>query len=126
MKTKLLAVVVMLVLCSAATAKELVYQGTWNTTNRKLDGDMSCVVTLTARHELQGRFQGTWQGAPFDYMVHFTGTANDLRGTATIDGASYECRASINRERFRANFSGDRYTGSFDLKRTDTPQVSRK
>jgi hypothetical protein len=124
MEWKLLSIGMMLLLCCGATAKELVYQGKWNTTNRKLDGVLTCVVTQRASHELQGHFYGTWQGALFDYTVHFTGAANDLRGTATIDGAEYKCRAWIDQEGFRANFSGDRYTGTFELKRTDKSDVA--
>lgn len=127
MKTGLLPIVVVLVLwCTAtATAKELVYQGTWSTTNRKLDGVMTCVVTPIAKDEWQGRFYGTWQGVPFDYTVTFSGPAKALRGIATVDGAAYEWNGWINRERFRANFSGDRYSGSFDLQRAREAAVSR-
>jgi hypothetical protein len=110
---RLLAVCVTFVVCSAATAKEFVYQGAWNTTNRKLDGVVSCVLMPVAKHELQARFYGTWQGAPFDYTVRFVGSPSDLRGRATIDGASYECRAWINRDRFKANLAAN-----------DTPALS--
>jgi len=123
MRVKLLAVVVMLVVYSAATAKELVYRGIWNTTNRRLDGVMSCVVTLAAKHEWRGRFCGTWQGVPFDYTVDFIGPPKAVHG---IDGVRYEWTGWIDRERFRTNFSGDRYTGSFDLKRIETADVARK
>jgi hypothetical protein len=126
MKTQLRIAALALALCASAGAEEYVYQGPWNTTNRKLDGDMTCIVTPLARHEWQGRFYGTWQGVPFDYTVNFTGPAKDLRGTTTIDGASYEWRARIDRGRFLANFSGDRYTGSFDLKRIQSPAVTQR
>lgn len=126
MKTKLLPIVVILVLCSAATAKELIYQGTWNTTNRKLDGVMTCVVTPVTKHEWRGRFYGIWQGVPFDYTVNFSGPPKTLSGTATVDGTTYEWKGWINRERFKANFGGDRYAGSFDLKRMETAQIARK
>jgi hypothetical protein len=111
-------------LCCGAAAKDSVYEGKWNTTNRKLDGTLTCVVTQKSSQELQGHFYGTWQHAPFDYTVQFTGPANDLRGTAIIDGAAYKCRAWITQEGFRANFNGDRYAGSFDLKRTEKPDVA--
>ena len=104
---------------AVGAGRELVYQGSWNTTNRKLDGVMTCVVSPVAKQELKGRFYGTWQGASFDYTVHLKGPTNDLRGTARIDGAAYECRAWISREAFKATFSGDRYTGSFDLRRIE-------
>ena len=126
MKTKLLLAAWTVAICASATAEDYVYQGPWNTTNRKLDGDMTCIVTPIARHEWQGRVYGTWQGVPFDYTVNFTGAAKDLRGRATIDGAAYEWRARIDRERFLANFSGDRYTGSFDLKRIQSPVVTQR
>jgi len=126
MKTKLLIAAWVVAHCASAGAEEYAYQGPWNTTNRKLDGDMTCIVTPIARHEWQGRFHGTWQGVPFDYTVNFTGPAKDLRGTATIDGAGYEWRARIDRERFLANFSGDRYAGAFDLKRVQSPAVTQR
>ena len=82
--------------CCDAMGKEFVYTGVWKITNRPLEGQMTCVVTPVAKHE--------WQ--------------NDLHGTATIDGAVYEWRAWIKRDRFKANFTGDRHEGSFDLQRS--------
>lgn len=106
---------------SDAAAKELLYTGVWKTTNRPLEGQMTCVVTPLEKSEWQGRFFGVWQGVSFDYTVDFTGPPNDLRGTATIDGAAYEWRARIQPDRFKANFTGDRYEGSFDLRRSPRP-----
>jgi hypothetical protein len=108
-----------------ADAVELVYEGPWRTTNRSLDGVMTCVVTPLAKHGWQGRFHGVWQGVPFDYTVTFTGPPGDLRGTATIDGAPYEWRGWINRRRMRANFSGARYSGAFDLIRRQINTAAR-
>jgi hypothetical protein len=127
MKTKLLPVVVLLLLhCAGASAEELVYHGKWSTTNRKLDGLVTCVVTPIENHKWQGRFYGTWQGVEFDYLVNFVGTANELEGTARIDGATYNWRGWITPQQFKANFSGDRYAGSFDLQRTKTPGKSQR
>jgi hypothetical protein len=95
-----------------------VYQGTWKTTNRKLDGTMTCVVTPVASEKWKGRFYGTWQGVDFDYTVDMLGPADKLCGTATIDGASYEWKGWIRGDTFKTNFGGDRYTGSFELKKT--------
>lgn len=118
MKTLLAPVLWTLMACGTATAAEqFVYHGTWNTTNRQLDGAMTCVVAPLGRQQWQGRFYGTWQGVDFDHTVDFNGPADDLRGTAVIDGAAYEWRGSIDRLRMRANFGGDRYAGSFDLSR---------
>src|SRR4051812_320031 len=100
---KSLVVIVICGVCSAAAVgNDLVYQGTWTTTNRKLDGEMTCVVSPVAKHEWRGRFYGVWQGVAFDHTVNFSGPPNDLRGTATIDGAAYEWRAWMNRDRFKA------------------------
>lgn len=104
-----------LVTASISFGGETVYEGTWNTTNRRLDGTMTCVVTPKGTEQWEGRFYGVWQGVDFDYTVDFTGPEDDLRGTATIDGASYNWRARMTSKRFWANFSGDRYVGSFDL-----------
>lgn len=106
------------IICCGAMAQEFVYRGTWKTTNRPLDGEMTCVVTPVAKEAWQGRFIGVWQGLPFDYTVDFVGPAYDLQGTATIDRAAYEWRGRIQRDRFKANFTGDRYEGSFDLRRS--------
>ena len=65
----------------------------------------------------EARFVRVWQGAEFDYTVQFNGPASDLRGSAVIDGASYEWRGAISENRFAAHFTGDRYVGSFDLSR---------
>ena len=105
-------------ICSSALANELVYSGTWKTTNRPLEGEMTCVVTPVAKDAWQGRFYGVWQGVSFDYTVDFVGPPSELIGTATIDGASYEWRGWIQRDRFKATFTGDRYEGSFDLERS--------
>ncbi len=109
-----------------SNAAEYVYRGTWKTVNRQLDGEMTCVVTPTAKHAWQGRFHGIWQGVEFDYTVDFMGPPNDLKGSAMIDGASYEWRAWITRDAMKANFAGSRYEGSFDLKRVTDRDVARQ
>lgn len=107
-------------------AEELIYEGVWKTTNRKLDGSMTCVVTSLGEEKWQGRFYGVWQGVDFDYTVKFEGPAEDLHGTASIDGAAYDWRARMNKDRLWANFSGDRYVGSFDLSRKQTATASEE
>ena len=96
-----------------------IYEGQWNTTNRKLDGQMTCVVTEQGTEKWSGRFYGVWQGVPFDYTVPFAGPPKKLRGTAIIDGASYEWTGTITEGPaglFKAAFGGNRYLGSFELK----------
>src|SRR5262245_41165369 len=103
----------------AVMADEVTYEGTWHTTNRKLDGTLSCVVTELSAGDWRGRFVGTWQGAPFDYTVTFTGPPVDLHGRAKIDGADYTWTGQITSDVPRAlkgSFGGSRYTGYFDLK----------
>jgi len=109
----------------SSSAAEYIYRGQWNTTNRKLDGVMTCVVVPKAKHEWRGRFSGVWQGVEFDHTVDFTGPPSELHGTATVDGAAYIWRARIDRERFVANFTGDRYSGSFDLARVRPATAAR-
>jgi hypothetical protein len=107
-----------------AAAEPAVYEGTWKTTNRKLDGTMKCVVTPLASDRWQGRFYGIWQGVPFDYTVAFTGKPDDLRGTATIDHAHYDWTGSFSDENprtFKGTFGGTRYAGYFNLQ--EKPQV---
>ena len=108
-----------------AAAEEGTYVGTWKTTNRPLDGTMTCVVKSVGPDKWQGRFHGVWQGVPFDYTVPFTGPPLDLKGTANIDGASYAWTGSIGSAvagepdssgTFKATFTGNRYLGSFELK----------
>jgi hypothetical protein len=106
--------------CAApAVARDFTFDGTWRTTNRPLEGTMTCVVTELGVQKWQGRFFGVWQGVPFDYTVPFTGAPTNLRGTALIDGANYTWIGQIREETpntFKGSFGGDRYEGSFDLK----------
>jgi len=109
----------LLVLSAPASAKDLVYEGTWVTTNRKLDGRMTCVVTNLGDNKWQGHFSGTWEGVEFSYKVDFSGPPEKLRGTATIDGAYYEWTGKMSDESpgwFKGTFGGNRYVGSFTLK----------
>lgn len=102
-----------------ASRKELVYEGTWKTTNRRLDGRMTCIVTETGDKRWAGHFYGVWQGVEFSYNVNFSGPPDKLTGTAVIDGADYTWTGEISRDnpgRFQGTFDGSRYRGSFDLK----------
>ena len=98
--------------------QQAVYSGTWLTTNRQLDGTLTCVVTNLGDNQWRGHFSGTFQGSPFSYSVTFSGKPNQLRGKAIIDGAEYDWTGKIDKGppgTFRGSFSG-RYVGSFDLK----------
>lgn len=77
---------------------------------------MSCDVTALGKRHWQGHFYGNWQGVDFNYTVEFTGPPDNLAGVATIDGVAYQWRARMTRERLIANFTSDRYAGSFDLR----------
>jgi hypothetical protein len=118
---KILLAGIVLASCSVARADELVYQGDWKTTNRELDGTVTCVITRVAAEKWKGRFYGTWQGIEFDYKVDFVGPPNRLHGTAVIDDATYEWKGWLTDKNFKANFGGDRYQGSFDLTRKKIP-----
>jgi hypothetical protein len=123
----LLIVAVLAAFPAVSWAEEYVYHGPWKTTNRKLDGEMTCIVTPLWNNAWRGRFYGVWQGVPMDYTVTFTGPVNALHGTANIDGAEYEWKGWITKQEFRANFGGDRYSGWFDLKRLPAkPSVTRR
>jgi hypothetical protein len=52
----------LVVLASSATAsaKDRVYEGTWVTTNRPLDGTLTCVVTDLGDNKWRGQFHGFW------------------------------------------------------------------
>jgi hypothetical protein len=103
--------------CAATLAEDAVYEGPWRTTNRKLDGTMTCAVKDLGENKWTGRFYGVWQGVPFDYTVAFSGPPDKLQGKATIDGADYIWSGSFNSDdgRFKGNFGGNRYSGYFDL-----------
>ena len=104
---------------SVSMAADTVFEGDWLTTNRKLDGKMTCVVTDLGNEKWRGRFYGIWQGVSFDYTVAFAGPAEDLRGTAQIDGADYAWKGKIlpaDQPSFQGTFGGSRYEGSFALK----------
>ena len=110
-------------LCSAAglpiasVAEDALYEGPWHTTNRKLDGTMTCAVKDLGDSKWSGRFYGVWQGVPFDHTVAFSGPPVKLQGKATIDGADYIWSGNFNEDegRFKGNFGGNRYSGNFDL-----------
>ena len=113
----------------AAPAEDAIYEGVWRTTNRKLDGIMTCVVTDFGDGNWQGRFYGVWQGVKYDYTVTFAGQPNDLRGKATIDGAQYDWKGEITGEpagSFKGTFGGTRYTGFFDLKEKPPARTGAK
>jgi len=108
-----------LFLTTAAAGQETVYEGTWVTTNRKLDGTMTCVVTDLGNNRWRGHFYGVWEGVQFSYTVRFSGPPEKLHGTAVIDGADYEWTGTITKGpggRFKGSFGGSRYVGWFDLK----------
>ncbi len=111
---------------TAVCAKDYVFTGPWKTENRKLDGIMTCVVTPTAIDKWQGRFYGVWQGVDFDYRVDFAGPIQDVHGVATIDGAAYQWRGSLTRDKFRGRFDGDRYRGEFELHRQEPGAAASK
>jgi hypothetical protein len=115
--------------CPMTHAEDTVYEGVWRTTNRKLDGIMTCVVTDFGDGNWQGRFYGTWQGVKYDYTVTFAGAPNELRGEATIDGAHYDWKGEISDEpvgSFKGIFGGTRYTGHFDLKEKPPAKTGSK
>ena len=117
--TVLYALVIVGASLQPAWAVERVYEGQWHTTNRKLDGTMTCVVTDLGNENWQGHFVGQWQGMPFDYTVKFSGPPSNLHGTATIDGADYSWTGEMGQDSqgwFKATFTGNRYLGNFDLK----------
>jgi hypothetical protein len=99
-----------------AAKKDAVYEGTWVTTNRQLDGTMTCDVTDLGGGRWKGHFHGVWHGREFSYKVEFSGPPGRLKGRAKIDGASYEWTGSMTKGRLKGEFTGDRYLGSFNLK----------
>jgi hypothetical protein len=109
--------------CGICSSQQLVFEGPWKTTNRKLDGIMTCVVTPVGDEQWKGRFYGVWQGVPFDYTVAFSGPPSSLKGTAVIDGADYDWTGEMVQDdsaqgpsAFKARFGGSRYAGYFDMK----------
>jgi hypothetical protein len=120
--------VVLLASYSAAEAHDFIYEGPWHTTNRKLDGTMTCAVTDLGDQTWRGHFYGVWNGTPIDYTVPFTGPPSSLHGTAVIDGASYAWTGAIQKESpgwFKGTFGGSAYEGSFDLKETSKGTPAR-
>ena len=115
-----LIVALFLVQAGAASAGDRVYEGTWVTTNRPLDGTMTCVVTELGENRWRGHFSGVWHGQAFAYTVVFSGPPERLRGRAVIDGADYEWTGEMaegSSGRFKGKYWGNRYEGSFTLKR---------
>jgi hypothetical protein len=119
MRTFLIGLMV-LVSTAPVRAGDMVYEGTWVTTNRPLDGPITCVVTDLGDNKWRGHFYGVWQGVEFSYKVDFSGPADKLRGKAMVDGANYEWTGVMNTEpggSFKGKFQGDRYLGSFSMKK---------
>lgn len=123
---RIFLITLLLLTVSELRANELKYHGKWNTTNRRLDGEMSCVVTKAGTDKLKAHFWGTWQGVYFEYDAYFVGKLTELKGQAVIDGASYNYAACIDKNTFKCNFVGSRYNGSFELKRTAEKLVKIK
>src|SRR3954467_12347748 len=96
--------------CAIAFAGDATYEGPWHTTNRKLDGPMTCAVKDLGDNKWSGRFYGIWQGVPFDYTVSFSGFPDKLQGKATIGGADYIWSGVFDSEegRFKGQFGGSR------------------
>lgn len=118
MRSSLLLAIGLLTPTACACAEELVYEGTWLTTNRKLDGTLTCVVTDLGSNQWRGHFSGVWQEVPFSYTVTVAGPPDKLQGTARIDGADYEWTGWLSRQRggkFQGSFGGNRYIGSFEM-----------
>jgi len=117
---KLLCLAVLLFCSAPAMAADFVYEGQWKTTGRrKLDGIMTAEVDMVGKEKWKARFYGVWQGVDYDYTVNFTGPADNLKGTAVIDGADYQWTGKIDQESpgwFSGDFTGSRYDGWFKLK----------
>jgi flavodoxin len=98
---------------------QLVYEGTWVTTNRKLNGTMTATITEVSENKWKGTFAGVWEGQKFSYNVEFSGPPDNLTGKATIDGASYQWTGKMSPTspgKFDGTFDGSRYKGYFNLK----------
>lgn len=94
------------------------YKGTWVTTNRKLDGSMTCVVKSRGIDKWSGHFDGVWMGRRFAYDVQWSGPSDDFRGEAVIDRADYQWTGFVDLDgNFKGKFTGNRYNGHFDLKK---------
>jgi len=109
----------LLTLCIGSASADSTYEGTWVTTNVPLDGTMTAVVSEKGHEKWHAKFYGVWHGRRFSYDVDFEGPPDKLVGKATIDGAKYTWTGSMDPKtpgRFKGSFTGNRYTGSFDLK----------
>jgi hypothetical protein len=104
---------------AATNSDDLIYEGSWIVTNRPLEGTMMCAVTQVGDDSWHGHFYGLWENSPFSYRVDFKGPKANLRGHAIIDGARYEWTGVMSDQppMLRGTFGGDRYAGSFNLKR---------
>jgi hypothetical protein len=110
---------VLLASAAAGSARELVYEGTWVTTNRPLDGAVRCVVTDLGDNQWRGHFSGVWQAQQFSYEVEFSGPPEKLEGWARIDGADYVWTGEMSQGSagwFKGTFTGNRYEGSFSMR----------
>ena len=123
------AVLLLSAWANVGLAADKVYEGTWKTVNRRLDGRMTCEVKDLGKDKWEGRFYGVWQGVDFDYTVKWSGPYDKLKGTATIDGAHYDWTGKMKPESpgtFEGTFTGSRYNGSFDLKEKERKPAKLK
>lgn len=122
---KYLIALLIVLLTSFAQAEEYAFHGSWEASNRPINGPMSCEFKSLGNYKYEARFYGIWQGVPFDYPVKFTGTPVkqgdkiikiSLKGTATVDFVPYTWTGFADAENLTGTYTSHRYVGSFAMK----------
>lgn len=119
---KYLVIALALLVAPAANAQtrwDGQYKGVWVVTEgRPLRGTQTANIATRNGQEWAAVVSGTWQGQDYRYEIQFSGPADDLRGTAVIDGHPYDWHGTITNNKFQGNFRSRPYSGYFDMDRT--------
>ena len=77
----------------------ITWQGAWSNRKYNSTGTLKCTAEKKADGSYEAKFEGTFMGSPFDYMVPVKATRKGnqtlLEGTPTIDGDPYEWSGSV-------------------------------
>lgn len=114
MLRKLLFVLLVLSSCGFAAAQK--FEGPWITPSYR--GILKCDLTDLGKDKKgvqrwKGRFYGYWQGINYSYNVQWTGPANKMKGTATIDGRPYTWTGKILKKKTKSRGTVEEFTGEF-------------
>ncbi|MGL4464910.1 MAG: hypothetical protein ACRC1K_22390 [Planctomycetia bacterium] len=103
-----LGVAVWFVAAAQAAEQEKVWKGTWKNRKFNTTGPLQCTAVSKDGKTWEAKFKGTFKGDPFEYPATFDavkkGAAQNLSGTAQLDGDRYQWTGSIKGKRLEGRF----------------------